>query len=76
MKKCTHDLAERETACADGMCPICLSKFIEKQRAVIKDWEQVSDKHIHKYKLLLKENRRLTKRITTLELFDPDQQND
>lgn len=22
---CTHDLAERETACADGMCPICLA---------------------------------------------------
>jgi hypothetical protein len=22
--KCTHDLAEKETACADGVCPICL----------------------------------------------------
>ena len=22
--KCDHDLAERETACADGMCPECL----------------------------------------------------
>lgn len=21
---CDHDLAERETACADGMCPECL----------------------------------------------------
>ncbi len=23
--KCEHDLAERETACADGLCPLCLS---------------------------------------------------
>lgn len=22
---CTHDLAECETACADGMCPMCLA---------------------------------------------------
>ena len=21
--ECTHDLAERETACADGCCPLC-----------------------------------------------------
>ena len=26
MKKCTHDLAEQETACADGMCPLCLAQ--------------------------------------------------
>ena len=25
MSECTHDLAERETACADGMCPQCLA---------------------------------------------------
>ncbi len=24
--RCTHDLSERETACADGMCPICLGE--------------------------------------------------
>lgn len=24
--KCIHDLAERETACADGACPLCLAK--------------------------------------------------
>lgn len=23
-QKCEHDLAERETACADGLCPLCL----------------------------------------------------
>lgn len=22
---CEHDLAEKETACADGMCPMCLA---------------------------------------------------
>jgi hypothetical protein len=26
MTDCTHDLAERETACADGMCPLCIAK--------------------------------------------------
>ena len=25
---CPHDLAERETACADGMCPLCLAADI------------------------------------------------
>lgn len=25
MRKCTHDLAERESDCADGMCPQCLA---------------------------------------------------
>lgn len=24
LEVCPHDLAERESACADGMCPICL----------------------------------------------------
>jgi len=24
MDRCEHDLAEKETACADGKCPICL----------------------------------------------------
>lgn len=22
--ECAHDLAERETACADGFCPLCM----------------------------------------------------
>jgi tRNA G18 (ribose-2'-O)-methylase SpoU len=26
MSKCIHDLAERETACNDGLCPICLQQ--------------------------------------------------
>ena len=26
---CEHDLAERETACADGMCPICAAARAE-----------------------------------------------
>ncbi len=25
MSDCTHNLAERNTACADGMCPQCLA---------------------------------------------------
>jgi len=30
---CTHDLAERETACADGMCPLCSAAELERLRA-------------------------------------------
>lgn len=27
-KKCTHSLAKQETACADGLCPLCLAADI------------------------------------------------
>lgn len=27
--RCPHDLAEQETACADGMCPLCLAAEID-----------------------------------------------
>jgi len=72
MKKCKHELWERESACADGACPICLSAFILEQQLIIKGWEKASDVRIRKYKLLLAENRKLRKKITSLELFDPD----
>lgn len=29
-KKCTHSLVEREMACADGYCPICLTRLNDK----------------------------------------------
>ena len=35
MSECTHDLAERETACADGMCPQCLASDNESLRDTI-----------------------------------------
>jgi len=31
---CTHSLADRETSCADGMCPDCLQAKIEAALAV------------------------------------------
>jgi hypothetical protein len=34
---CTHDLAERETACADGMCPLCLRQEVERLKAA---WDE------------------------------------
>ena len=34
--KCLHDLAEKETACADGCCPICLAKELDKCRLLLK----------------------------------------
>ena len=36
-EKCEHDLAERETACADGMCPLCLQAEIAKLQAALDD---------------------------------------
>ncbi len=35
MSECKHDLAERETACADGMCPKCLASDNESLRETI-----------------------------------------
>ncbi len=34
---CEHELGERETACADGMCPLCLAADNTALRMVIKD---------------------------------------
>jgi hypothetical protein len=30
--QCTHDLPERETACADGMCPYCSAADVRRLR--------------------------------------------
>ena len=35
MSECEHDLAERETACADGMCPQCLASDNESLRETV-----------------------------------------
>lgn len=31
--RCEHDLAEGETACADGMCPLCAADELARLRA-------------------------------------------
>ena len=28
--KCKHELSEKETACADGMCPLCQYETIKQ----------------------------------------------
>jgi molecular chaperone GrpE (heat shock protein) len=33
MIECEHDLAERESACADGVCPICLVQEVNTVRS-------------------------------------------
>lgn len=51
---CNHDLAERETACADGMCPICQLETINNLREGIKEvLTQTLPYHVEKW---LKEN--------------------
>jgi hypothetical protein len=37
MNEHTHDLAEMETACADGLCPICLSAELAAKNEQIAD---------------------------------------
>ena len=34
--RCEHDLAERETACVDGYCPLCLRIRITKLTEAIR----------------------------------------
>ena len=45
MSECSHDLVERETACVDGVCPICLRAEVEwlKKRQVKPGWVQASE---------------------------------
>ena len=33
---CTHDIIEKDNACADGMCPICLADKVERLKALLK----------------------------------------
>ena len=33
MTNCTHDLAEQESACADGFCPLCMRDTLTALRA-------------------------------------------
>jgi len=37
MSNCTHDLSERETAVADGYCPMCLVSTIEKLQTRVEE---------------------------------------
>ena len=41
---CNHDFIERETACADGFCPICATAEITRLKGEAESWEQVFDK--------------------------------
>ena len=43
---CPHDVADREVAVADGMCPLCLANDNERLRAAlqqIKELETLED---------------------------------
>ena len=44
MNNCTHDLSERETACADGMCPLCLAdRIAELERQLARRTQKLND---------------------------------
>jgi len=40
---CTHDLADREVACNDGMCPICLAERNAKLLAALRELVALDD---------------------------------
>jgi len=37
---CQHEIWERETAVADGMCPLCMAKELERLQAEVQDWRE------------------------------------
>ena len=44
MSECPHSLAERETAVADGMCPLCMSALHESMMAaVVRRQERIAE---------------------------------
>ncbi len=48
--KCNHDLAEQETMCADGYCPICLIQRIKELEDGIRKHKKTMDKYAKNYK--------------------------
>jgi hypothetical protein len=40
---CTHDIIEKDNACADGMCPICLAADNDLLRAAIEMLRKTAD---------------------------------
>lgn len=39
---CTHELYEREAACADGLCPICMAVTLARLRDGLADAARVA----------------------------------
>ncbi len=65
--ECTHDLAEKETSCADGCCPICLRAEVTRLQEENKDLKFKLSCHtstcIADYEELEKEVTRLEERL-------------
>lgn len=47
---CPHDLAERENACGDGMCPLCLAVELEAVKKDREHWLANHDSVVRKYR--------------------------
>ena len=45
MSRCTHDLADQETACADGMCPYCLAGDVRRLRDALIEIDKIATAH-------------------------------
>lgn len=60
---CTHGIAERETACADGMCPLCLANEITRLKEN-PSLLQMQSRHIAELQI---ENNRLIKSLSAAD---------
>lgn len=81
---CPHDIIEKDNACADGMCPICLAAEIEhirrsnepnREPAYRKSQVEIRDRLANRESCitwLLVELRALQKRVTQLEKRNDD----
>lgn len=38
---CKHDINDKDIACADGMCPLCLAKELATEKAKVEKLEKV-----------------------------------
>ncbi len=52
---CDHNLTEKETACTDGYCPICLLSHIKELEKAIRKHKNKKEYSLHNGKLYFSE---------------------
>jgi len=67
MSECSHDLAERETACADGFCPLCLRTELAEAKEQASELDNALVYRINQYRILEQELAEARKEISRLK---------
>ena len=47
--RCTHDMADKDVACADGMCPICLAEQSADKDKIILSLRGTIEEYVKKH---------------------------